>query len=165
MNNWITCSISSGRFSRDDTAVTGVNFWASSFHGSHHLPQFAWDGKVSNGNTDFFHSANEKNPWLRIQLSRPVHIKSITIWGRISCCWDRLKNLEIRAGMRNDLTNQLLATFPGPGERGAKYEFNFHKPTSLAEYITLQIVQDQRTSLEINEIEITSELELYSASI
>ena len=62
-------------------------------------PQLAANGKVSNNSSFYYHSENEMQPWLEVKLPSPILISSLTIINRQNGYWDRLRNLEIRAGM------------------------------------------------------------------
>ena len=71
-------------------------------------------------------------------MNKPIKITSVTIGNREYCCGERLENLEIRAGMKNDLTNEVVGTFKGPGTTGAKHVVPFTKEV-VAEYLTFQL--------------------------
>ncbi|KAJ7361903.1 hypothetical protein OS493_014549 [Desmophyllum pertusum] len=62
-------------------------------------PKFAINGNISDHNTDFFASYSERHPWLEVKLPSPVLISSVTIVNRQNSCRERLRNVEIRAGM------------------------------------------------------------------
>ena len=62
-------------------------------------PKLAIDGEISDGDCFYFHSQREMNPWLEVKLPSPVLISSVTIINRKNGCWQRLVNVEIRAGM------------------------------------------------------------------
>jgi len=109
-----------------------INAWGSSQYDDRFPPKDAWSGPK------FFHSALEDNPWLRIQLNKPTEITSITFGNRKGCCGDRLKNLEIRAGMNNDMTNDVVGTFKGPGKTGEQYTIRLQRAV-VAEFLTFQI--------------------------
>ena len=71
--------------------ITSIGAWASSSLTSYHLPQFAWKGTDEVISTGFFHSREENNPWLRIQLNRNETITSVSVRNRLDCCGDRLQ--------------------------------------------------------------------------
>ena len=121
-------------------------------------PKLAINGEISNANRFFFHSKNEMNPWLEVKLPSPVLISSVTIINRKDSCWQRLVNVEIRAGMLpvpDDFTakergadankklevNSKCGFFVGPPDGFAKdgHVIFFDRPI-LAQYITLQIL-------------------------
>ena len=133
-------------------------------------PKFAIDGEVSNKNHIFFHSELEMHPWLEVKFPFPVLISSVTIINRKDSCWDRLRNVEVRAGMtpvpegftavyRGLQSNKKLEVntpcghFEGParGFVSEGYTIVFDRPT-LAQYITLQILEKQ--FLQINGLKI-----------
>ena len=104
----------------------------------------------------FFHSQGEDNPWLRIKLNRKVIISSVTIRNRLDCCGERLENLEIRAGTKNDLTNEVVGTFAGPGATGQKHVVLFTKWVN-ADVLTFQL-KKKNVALQINGIYLNEEL-------
>lgn len=135
-------------------------------------PRFAINGKISaNINSMyFFHSELENHPWLEVQLPSPVLISSVTIINRQNGCWERLRNAEVRAGMKpvpEDFTayerghkankelqvNSRCGHFAGPADRFIPegHVIVFDQPT-LAQYITLQILEIEY--LQINGIKI-----------
>ena len=133
-------------------------------------PKFAIDGEVSNKNQLFFHSELEMHPWLEVKFPFPVLISSVTIINRKDSCCDRLRNVEVRAGMtpvpegftavyRGLQSNKKLEVntpcghFEGParGFVSEGYTIVFDRPT-LAQYITLQILEKQ--FLQINGLKI-----------
>ena len=118
--------------------MTAVDAWGSSTNTGNHLPKFAWKGNDKKESSGFFHSKQEDNPWLRVKLNRKVGITSVTVRNRLDCCGERLENLEVRAGTKNDNTNEIVGTFKGPGKTGAKHVVQFKKPV-YADYLTLQL--------------------------
>ena len=62
-------------------------------------PTFAIDGEVSSENHLFFHSELEMQPWLEVKFPFPVLISCVTNINCKDSCWDRLRNVEVRAGM------------------------------------------------------------------
>ena len=133
-------------------------------------PKLAINGKISNGNCFYFHSEYEMNPWLEVKLPSPVLISSVTIINRKNNCWERLVNVEIRAGMapvpdgftaqeRGADANKKLEInsrcgfFAGPPDGFAKdgHTIFFDRPI-LAQYITLQILGTE--ILQINGLKI-----------
>ena len=132
-------------------------------------PQLAVNGKVSYENGGFFHSLEEYYPWLEVKLPSPILIMSVTVINRQDMCYERLRNLEIRAGMKpvpDDFTthpqgregkkqldcNSRCGFFAGPAEHPqVEPVFNFQKPI-LAQYLTLQIID--KGILQINGLKI-----------
>ena len=100
--------------------------------------------------TGFFNSKREDDPWLRIQLNRKETITSVTIRNRLDCCGERLQNLEVRAGTKNDNTNEIVGRFAGPGVTGAKHVVQFTKPV-VADFLTFQL-KKKNGELQINGI-------------
>ena len=129
-----------------------INAWASSTYRTNrriYFPKYAWEGRR------FFRSKEEDNPWLRVQLNGPTIITSITVGNRKYCCGERLENLEIRAGMKNDLTNEVVGTFKGPGETDEQYTTRFDEGI-VAEYLTFQL-KKKKAVLQIQGIKLNDE--------
>ena len=65
--------------------VTSIDSWASTIYSEYMLPAFAWrgtpDDSVNNPDSGYFHSLEESNPWLRIQLNRKERIARYFIVG------------------------------------------------------------------------------------
>ena len=72
----------------------------------------------------------------------------MTVRNRLDCCGEKLENLEVRAGTKNDNTNEIVGTFTGPGKTGAKHVVQFKKPV-YADYLTLQL-KKKGAVLQIN---------------
>merc|ERR1719312_1353044 len=108
-------------------------------------PETSIDDKISHENSQFFHSLSESNPWL--ELSMPEgYISGVEIVTRYGCCADRVRDIEVRAGMdpvpngfKGRLTiNSKVATFVGPADDNLKtYRINFDRSVR-AKYVTLQ---------------------------
>ena len=123
--------------------------------------QFSIDGLLSTTIIHYFHSKIENYPWLQIELSAPTEVSNVKIINRKDCCYDRFKNVEIRAGM-NDVSagtsNQLLAintvcaTFEGPPSTNEDINLRCGAPI-LAKFITIQL-KDEDSILQINEFKI-----------
>ena len=62
-------------------------------------PRFAINGEISASSTFFCHSELENHPWLEVKLPSPVLISSVTIVNRQNSCRERLRRLEVRAGV------------------------------------------------------------------
>ena len=131
-------------------------------------PKLAVNGIISDSGILYYHSEEENYPWLEIKLPSPILISSLTIVNRRDDCWDRLRNLEIRAGMepvpegftvraRGHQGNGRLKVnspcghFAGPAEKLEGPVITFYQPT-LAQYLTLQILE--RGYLQINGLKI-----------
>ena len=90
-------------------------------------------------------------------------LSGITIVARSDCCADRLKNIEVRAGMMSVPdgfkgrwgVNTQAAVFAGPATEGQFYRINFGRKIQ-AKYITIQSL-DKGVTLEINEVMLASE--------
>ena len=109
----------------------------------------AWSGPR------FYHSKLEDNPWLRVQLNAPIKITSVTVGNRKGCCGDRLKNLEIRAGMNNDLTNEVVGFYEGPGKTGEQYTIRLKVPV-VAEFLSFQL-KGKKQYLQIEGIRLNEQ--------
>ena len=129
----------------------------SSSHGQVYLPEYAIDGKISRNDTHFYHSNRENYPWFELEILER-YVTGVIVVPRTSCCEERFRNIEIRAGMssvayrsQGNLTlNTRVAFFTGPATPGQNYTINFDK-TVLAKYITLQRMEEY-CRLEINEV-------------
>jgi len=125
------------------------------YNGAHN----AIDGHISKTWWSLFASSFEDYPWLEISTPEGI-INGVEIVTRFDCCWTRLQNIEIRAGLvpvphmfKGKLTvNRKVATFVGPASRGQTYQVNFDRSV-LAKYVTLQNI-GKHVTLEINEITI-----------
>ena len=133
----------------------GSSVWQDRLHDLG--PKSAIDGEILDDRF-FFHLDNEMNSWLEVKLPSPVLIFSVTIINRKNGCWERLVNVEIRAGMvpvpdgftaqeRGADANKKLEVnsrcgfFAGPPDGFAKdgHVIFFDRPI-LAQYITLQLL-------------------------
>jgi len=133
-------------------------------------PELAINGKISGNDAGYFHSQLENQPWLEVKFPSPILISSLTIINRQNACWERLGNLEIRAGMeavpegftarerefhadKHLEVNTRCGYFAGPAQRSVEGPvITFDQPT-LAQYITLQILGEgylQINGLKIN---------------
>lgn len=110
------------------------------------------------------------NPWLEVKLPSPVLISSVTIVNRINGYWERLRNVEVRAGMapvpeefteyeRGNTVDKQLAVnsrcghFAGPASRVIMDHVIIFEQPILAQYITLQMLDFgylQVNALKIN---------------
>ena len=144
----------SNSFHLASAEVTLSEAWASSVWEGREA-KFAWTGTDQATSIGIFHSLEEDNPWLRIRLNRKETITSVTIRNRIDCCGERLENLEIRAGTKDDLTNEVVGTFAGPGATGQKHTVQFTKWV-YADVLTFQLKKDN-IALQINGIYFNEE--------
>ena len=145
-------------------------FDGGSDHFNNWGPKLAINGEISNNDFFYFHSKLEMNPWLEVKLPSPVLISSVTIINRLNGCWERLRNVEIRAGMapvpegftahergldanKKLEGNSRCGYFAGPAGRFIEegHVIVFDQPT-LAQYITLQILE--AGYLQINGLKI-----------
>ena len=88
-------------------------------------------------------------------------VAGVEIFNRADCCGDRLRNLEIRAGLepvpagttgRALLTqNERVGFFVGPGENGGTYKVMFSSP-KLVQFITLQLMD--KIWMNLNEVKV-----------
>ena len=132
-------------------------------------PELAINGEISGRGIGCFHSQHEDHPWLEVKLPSPILISSLTIINRQDSCWERLRNLEIRAGMEfvpEELTahkrgnngdkllevNTRCGFFPGPAEKSLEGPVIMFKRPTLAQYISLQILGKE--FLQINGLKI-----------
>ena len=131
---------------------------SSSQLSSQYGPETAIDDKISQEHLHFFHSKTESNPWLELSMAEG-YISGVEIVTRYGCCADRVRDIEVRAGMdpvpsgfKGRLTtNTKVATFDGPADANLKtYRINFDRGV-LAKYVTLQRI-GERVTLEINEV-------------
>ena len=123
-------------------------------------PETAIDDKISQEHRHFFHSQTESNPWLELSMPED-YISGVEIVTRYGCCAERVRDIEVRAGMdpvpngfKGRLTtNTKVATFDGPADANLMtYRINFEfDRIVLAKYVTLQRIGESVT-LEINEV-------------
>merc|ERR1719477_545265 len=148
---FMTKNLEAGFFSARSSSQYGLE-WTTDFGAL-----TAIDGKISEENSHFFHSLPESNPWL--ELSMPEgYISGVEIVTRYGCCADRVRDIEVRAGVdpvpngfKGKLTiNSKVATFVGPADANLKtYRINFDRSVR-AKYVTLQRIGVG--NLEINEV-------------
>ena len=125
-------------------------------------PQLAVDGKIVDYAWDWFSTEREVNPWLEVKLSEKTMVSSVTFQGNPVCCWDLLKNVEVRAGLSRleavvpgallDV-NTVCGVFVGPGGRNEELTVGCSPPVE-SEYITLQMKQTEGMNLQINELKV-----------
>ena len=110
---------------------------------------YAWSGPK------LFISKREDDPWLRVQLNEPSKITSITVGNRKDCCGERLLNLKIGAGLKNDSANEVVGTIKGPGKTGEKYTIRLNEGI-VAEYLTFQL-KKKKAILQIEGVTLNDE--------
>ena len=84
-----------------------------------------------------------------------VTITSVTIRNRLYAYGERLQNLEVRAGTKNDNTNEIVGRFIGPGITGAKHVVRFINPV-VANFLTFTLKKEDAV-LQINGIYLNEE--------
>ena len=134
------------------SAVQAINAWSSSIYSNKYVPMNGWATTIKSG--VLFISRKETNPWVRFQMNRDTAITSITVVNRKNCCGERLMNLEIRAGMENNMNNQVVGYFHGPGETNKEYTIRLSKEVK-ARYIS--ILMKTAEYLQINGIKLNLE--------
>ncbi len=126
-------------------------------------PQFAINGKLSEGLARFYHSSKEIQPWIQLTFTSPFTVTGVAITNRASTkkdSYERLRNLEVRVGSQ-PLTregevskNPLCAIFKGPSKSMAK-ELIPCKTPRKGKYLVVQFQDEQKTRyMNINEIEV-----------
>ena len=54
---------------------------------------------TDNDPVTYYHSLEGKRyPWVQIELQNEAILYRVQITNRLDCCWDRLSNVEVRAG-------------------------------------------------------------------
>ena len=124
-------------------------------------PQFAIDGVIRADKPYFLHTNRDKYSWIQLKLSVPQMVAGVEIFNRADCCGDRLRNVEIRAGLDFVPTgttgqsllehNERVTFFAGPGKNGGTYKVMFSSPRRV-QFITLQL-WDQNY-LNLNEVKV-----------
>ena len=118
-------------------------------------PKYAIDGKISNTISHFFHSMNERFPWLEITM-KTQEVNGVRLVTRLHIS----NNLEIRAGMTRVpesqtkkkarlRVNKMVAKFKEPVDPLPAYEIFFPRKIR-AKYITLQVIG--HAALDVNEV-------------
>ena len=54
------------------------------------------DGNYRKGSCT--HTYRTNNPWWRVDLEAEEDVKVVRIWNRADCCWNRLRQVEVRVG-------------------------------------------------------------------
>ena len=132
-------------------------------------PQYVNDGILSTNSHGIFISSWEDYPWLQWHLPILTRITAVSTANGKDCCGERLKNVEIRAGMDNVnstvqafnlqgriVANEICGNFEGPGEDGKVYTIKCGAPI-FANYITVQIINQEQSILQINELKFITD--------
>ena len=127
-------------------------------------PKFAVDGHVSKTITEFFHSQEERRPWLQLTFTTPFIVTGVEITNRASgspATYESLKNLEVRIGSKaltksgEVSTNPLCGIFKGPSTSLAVEQVPCQAPLK-GKYLSVQFQDEQADrSMNINEISIS----------
>ena len=75
-------------------------------------PSKVVDGDLSLTNT--FHSHEETNPWVTVDLQQSMYVNRVRIYNRGECCQQRLTNFEIRIGNSATLTSNTVCVTNQP---------------------------------------------------
>jgi hypothetical protein len=126
--------------------------------------QYAIDGVIRPSWWKTLHTKADTYSWVQLKLSSPKMVSAVEVFNRVDCCGDRLRMLEVRAGLDSVpagttgdvlLTqNERVAFFPGPGENWKTYKIKFLSP-KLVQFITFQLTDDQYVNyLNLNELKV-----------
>ena len=142
------------------------NVEASTIYGDDKIkfgPQFAIDGKLSESSGNFYHSDEERQPWLQLTFTSPFSVTGVTITNRAShypVASERLRNLDVRVGSKaltksgEVSTNPLCGFFKGPSTSLATEEIPCNTPLT-GKYLSVQLHDEQVARvLHINEITV-----------
>ena len=88
-----------------------------------------------------------------------IRLTGVKIYNRQNCCGDRLKSVEVRAGINSVeadykgriTANSLCGTFVGPGKDAGVYTITCNTPIH-ANIVTLQIVESGEQTLQLDEV-------------
>ena len=128
--------------------------WSSSQLSDEHSPYRAWRGDSKTA-TGFFHSMQENNPWLMLQLSRRTVITSVTIVNRKDCCGEKLQELWVRGGLKDNRKNTIISSFQGPGSTDGVYVLRSQGAT-VVDFLSFCLRMENAT-LQINGIRLNEE--------
>ena len=62
-------------------------------------PEYGIDGKISISSKNILHTDADTYNWVQLELVSPKMVSGIEVINRVDCCGNRLKDLEIRAGL------------------------------------------------------------------
>ena len=80
-----------------------------------------------------------------------MSITSVTITNRKDGWGERLKDVELRGGTKNDLTNLVIGCFAGPGTTGGVHKILLDRPVTV-KFLSFQI--KSQGTLQINGIKL-----------
>ena len=120
--------------------IVAIKAWSSSIYGGKSNvkkfgPMLGWTGNSKTSSGEFI-SQMQVNPWVRFQLNKVTWLTSVTIINRWNCCGNRLRNIQIRAGMKNGINNLVVGTFNGPGKSKGVYIIRLAKKVR-ARYVVI----------------------------
>ncbi|HVN77101.1 MAG TPA: discoidin domain-containing protein [Thermoanaerobaculaceae bacterium] len=102
---------------RQTPAVSGTSWNAGlaegkSWRSSSGLGDGATSGTITaaDGENYFFHTREERNPWLEIDLGASRQLRSVTVVNRLDCCGERAVPLVVEVGTEPDALAQVGRT-------------------------------------------------------
>ena len=136
---------------------------SSTVHGG--LAEKCIDGGVS-GRASMCHTDFEAAPWLALDFGGKINIEKVVIHNRDKCCWDRLRNAEVRvadqlpsSGQEMFSGGQLFATFAGPGKKGEEVILTSSAAGLGGKFVINQIDNSQGAeALNLNEVTVWGKL-------
>ena len=102
-----------------------------------------------------------KQPWVQLELQPGFTVHRVIIKNRISCCGNRLRDLEVRVGnvevtkqnQQGLSSNSLCNTWNGPGQNGEIVDIECSQAIT-GKYITIQIKTKRGVrAMNIGEVE------------
>ncbi|XP_065051247.1 uncharacterized protein LOC135680930 isoform X2 [Rhopilema esculentum] len=99
------------------------------------------------------HTANQNRPWWRVDLGVQQLVYKVSLSNRADCCWNRLRQVEIRVGNvdNNPAANALCSYYPGALGKGQTMELTCSAPKrGRYLYVTIRI----RGPLTLCEVEV-----------
>ena len=131
--------------------------FASSEHDANYAAAKAIDGEL--GKKHDFSTKAENYPWLQVELKKVAYVTRVIIINR-HVLGSRTKDLEVRVGdnkyegiNQKIIKNNLCATYQGPGKNGEKIALDCTEAMK-GRYVSVQLIHDVRTVLNLDEIEI-----------
>ena len=88
---------------------------------------------IDGDGNNFYHSeAKTDHPWVQLELLEGYRVQKVKIINRLDCCWERLKNVEIRVGnheatenVQGELSsNTKCKHWDGPARKGQVVEID-----------------------------------------
>ena len=103
-------------------------------------PQLATDGKLSTSSTGYFHTFEERNPWLDVNFGGCKAVTLVRIKHRIDCCVERFKNAQLSLYIENDSERTTTGKFKldGPTQANQPSDFDFPTPV-ISNGLVLQL--------------------------